>query len=164
MVLGIVTTSTATAQHVRFGAGYGWILPTGDFSSTSESGWQFMGSVEVTLPHTPLALRADGMYGGTEGKDGFGVGTFHVSIWTASLVCHIGSPVAPLRPYVLAGVGWDIAESPYEGAFTAGAGLSVGPKRWKAFAEARYVSAGNFGSTSTPLTFVAITGGLSFGF
>ena len=152
------------AQHVRAGVGYGWMLPTGDFSSTDETGWQFLGAVEVTLPRTPLAIRADGMYGGTQGKDAFEVGTYHVSVWTASLVCHIGSPVAPIRPYVLAGVGFNAAESAYDAALTAGTGLSVGPSRWKAFAEARYISAGNAGSTSTPLTFVAITGGLSFGF
>lgn len=123
-----------------------------------------MGAVEVTLPRTPLWLRADAMYGGTGGRSSFEVGILKVNVVTASLVCHIGSPVAPLRPYLLAGVGYNIAEPAYDAAFAGGAGLSVGAGTWKgAFVEGRFISAGNAGTTQAPLTFVAITGGLSFG-
>jgi hypothetical protein len=163
MVLGILSTSTATAQHARISAGYGRMLPTGDYSSTDQGGWQLMGAVEVTVPHTPLGLRLDQMYGGSRGRTSFDVGTFNVSVVTTSVVCHIGSPAAPLRPYLLAGVGYSVLEPEWDFAFTGGGGLSVGAGPWKAFVEGRVISAGNAGSTQTPLTFVAITGGLSFG-
>jgi hypothetical protein len=163
MLLGLLTASTATAQHARISAGYGRMLPTGDYSHMERTGWQLMGAVEVTLPRTPLGLRADGMHGGTRGRSSFEGGTLKVSVVTASLVCHIGSPVAPLRPYLLAGVGVNIAETARPAGFAGGAGLTVGAGGWKAFVEARFISAGNAGSSSTPLTFVAVTGGLSFG-
>lgn len=124
-----------------------------------------MGAVEVTLPHTPLGLRLDQMYGGTRGRSASDVGTFHMSVVTTSLVCHIGLPVAALRPYLLAGVGYNVLESDrtWDAAVAWGAGLSVGGGPWKGFVEGRFISAGNAGTTQTPLTFVAITGGLSFG-
>jgi hypothetical protein len=79
------------------------------------------------------------------------------------MVCHIGSPAAPLRPYLLGGVGYSTGEPEWDSAFAGGGGLSLGAGPWKAFVEGRFISAGNAGSTTTPLTFVAVTGGLSFG-
>jgi hypothetical protein len=162
-VLGILTASTATAQHVRITAGYGRILPTADYSRRDKEGWQLMGVVEVTVPRTPLGLRADGMYGGTRSRDVFHVGTFHFSVVTAAVVCHIGSPAAPLRPYLLGGIGYSTSQPEWAPAFAGGGGLSLAAGPWKAFVEGRFVRAGNVGITTTPITFVAVTGGLSFG-
>ena len=162
-VLGILTASTATAQHARVSAGYGRILPTGRFLDNHEPGWQLMGTVEVAVPRTPLGLRVDGMYGGNQGRSDFDVGTFHFSVVTAAVVCHIGSPAAPLRPYLLGGVGYSTGQPQWAPAFAGGGGLSLGAGPWKAFVEGRYISAGNAGITTTPVTFVAVTGGLSFG-
>jgi hypothetical protein len=164
ILLGILTASTATAQDVRITAGYGRILPTADYSRRFEKGWQLMGAVEVTVPRTPLGLRVDGMYGGTGFRDdGFTVGSFHFSVATAAVVCHIGSPAAPLRPYLLGGIGYSTSQPEWAPAFAGGGGLSLAAGPWKAFVEGRFVRAGNVGITTTPITFVAVTGGLSFG-
>jgi hypothetical protein len=162
-VLGILTASTATAQHARVSAGYGRMLPTGEYLSVHEAGWQFMGAVEAALPRTPLGLRADGMYGGTRSRSVFDVGTTKLTIVTASLVCHIGAPVVPLHPYLLAGVGYSVDEPGYDAAFAGGGGLSVGTGPWKPFVETRFITAGSIGTSHTRVTVIAVIGGLSFG-
>src|ERR1700741_1442140 len=99
IVLTVLTASTATAQHAWISAGYGREVPTGAMTQKDRGGQQVMIAAEVTLPHTPLALRGDLMYGETYGRSAFEVGAFKVSVSTLGLAGYIGSPVERLRLY-----------------------------------------------------------------
>jgi hypothetical protein len=159
-VLGILTASTAAAQHARISAGYGRILPSGEYWSRNRAGWQLMGAVEATIPRTPLGLRVDGMHAETRFRSDFAVNTLKVDVVTANLVCHIGAPMALLRLYLLGGVGYVVNISEYGPGFAAGSGVSVGTGPWKAFVEGRFVDAH---TSRLPLNSFTVTGGLSFG-
>ncbi len=157
--------SPAAAQRARLSLGAGGVMPSGDYSSLDNAGWQLMGAVEVGVPHSPLAVRVDLMYGLTPHQGGLLTGSTTLSGSTANAVYRVGAPALPLRPYVLAGLGYyhvDFGSGASESkpAFDAGTGLSLGFGPMHLFGEARWVSVLTSGSSTT---FFPVTVGFTFG-
>ena len=167
MVLGGVAlgASPAVAQHATLSIGGGGVKPSGDYASADNTGWQLMGAIEVGVPHLPLGVRVDGMYGQTTHQgSGLFAGSTKLSGGTADAVYRIGAPMVPIRAYVLAGLGYykvDIlGSSESKPAFGGGAGLSLGVGPMKVFAEARYMT---IRTSTNPLNFFPVSVGLTFG-
>jgi hypothetical protein len=150
--------STASAQHARFSVGAGVMVPSGDYWSRPDYfghptgvdavGWQVMGAVEITIPRTRLGLRLDGLYGTIGGADGFNPFSYTLRGGTASLVYHVGAPLAPVGFYLLGGAGYittgDLG-AVYGGpvsnvAYAGGAGLSGSTGPIKVFVELRFIT------------------------
>ena len=165
MALGCIAASPAAAQHGRLSLGAGGMVPSGDYSTIDNAGWQLMGAVELSLPDTPMALRVDGMYGQASHQDAVSFpGSTKLNGGTADLVYRIGAPMVPVRLYLLAGVGYYSVDmdggSVSNIAYAGGAGLSIGAGPTKVFVEGRYISVQTSGSA---MNFFPVTAGLSFG-
>lgn len=167
MVLGwALGASPAAAQRASLSIGGGGVKPSGDYASFDNTGWQLMGAVEVGLPHAPIGVRIDGMYGQTTHQGGsLFSGSTKLSGGTANVVYRVGAPMIPIHPYVLAGVGYyrvDLGAGATESkpAFGGGAGLTVGVGPMKVFGEARYLTVRTSGN---PLNFFPVSVGLTFG-
>lgn len=169
MLLAGLLAPALPAQNLRFGIGPGLTLPAGDYGKADKLGFHGLGLVQLTLPGAPIALRADVMYSQTSHKNNVG-GNSKLTGGTLDVVYPFGLPLAPVRPYLLAGVGYYSVKVDVTGfgsasqskvAFGGGAGLQfkVGPSM-RAFAEARYLSVSTSGGSTA---FVPITVGLMFG-
>lgn len=164
MALGCIAASTASAQKIQLSVGAGGVVPSGDYSTLDNAGWQLMGAVEVGIPMSPLGVRVDGMYGQTSHAGGILSGSTTLSGGSADLVYRIGAPVVPVRFYLLAGLGYYNVDlgigSESKVGYNGGAGLGFGIGPMKLFGEARYISVQTSGSA---MTFVPVTVGLTFG-
>jgi len=166
-VLGVAALSASplAAQKAALYLGGGGVKPTGTYGQADNMGWQLQGGLEVGVPHSPVAVRADLMYGETshQGSIPFSTGT-KLSGLSADAVYHIGGSMVPVKLYVLAGLGYhhvDLdAASESDFSWNAGGGLRVGLGPMNVFMEARYTSILMNGGS---LNFFPITGGLEFG-
>ena len=62
VALACIAASAASAQKARLSLGAGGIMPSGDYSTADNFGWELMGAVEVGVPKSPIAVRADLMW------------------------------------------------------------------------------------------------------
>src|SRR5437764_12586907 len=90
-------------EGFRFGLGVGATLPMGDYGRLDKMGLNLLGVFETPLAHSPLYLRADGIYS-TTAHDGVSGNTSIIG-GTASALYHFSAPAAQARPYVLGGLG-----------------------------------------------------------
>jgi opacity protein-like surface antigen len=153
------------SEGFRFGLGLGATFPMGDYGSMDKMGINLLGVFETPLAHSPLYLRADGIYSSTSHE----VGSGNTSILggTASALYHFSAPAAEARPYALAGLGI----YNFDGAGTFGSqtkiGIAVGGgvtfnlSSLNAFAEARYISIQTGGGSAS---LVPISVGLMFNY
>ena len=166
IALGLIAASSpAAAQRPRLSLGVGGVKPSGDYGAVDNMGWNLLGALEVGLPKSPLAVRADLVYGQTTHQGGtLFTGSTKLSGLSADAVYHIGAPMVPVRLYVLAGVGYyhvDIdGTSESKPSFNAGTGLSLGVGPMKVFGEARFVTVRTSGSA---LNFFPVNVGFTFG-
>jgi hypothetical protein len=161
----IAASSPAAAQRPRLSLGLGGVKPSGDYGAVDNMGWNLLGALEVGLPKSPLAVRADLVYGQTTHQGGtLFTGSTKLSGLSADAVYHIGAPMVPVRLYVLAGVGYyHVAidgTSETKPSFNAGTGLSLGIGPMKVFGEARFVTVRTSGSA---LNFFPVNVGFTFG-
>ena len=160
----IAASSPAAAQRPRLSFGVGGVKPSGDYGAVDNMGWNLLGAVEVGLHKSPLAVRADIVYGQTTHQSGFLTGSTKLSGVSADAVYHIGAPMVPVRLYLLAGAGYyHVAvdgASETKPSFNAGTGVSLGVGPMKVFAEARFISILTSGSA---LNFFPVNVGFTFG-
>ena len=150
-------------EGFRFGLGLGATLPMGDYGKLDKMGINILGVFETPLAHSPLYLRADGIYSSTA-HDGAS-GTTGILGGTASALYHFSAPAAQARPYVLGGLGiYNVdfgTTSQTKIGYALGGGVTFNIGGLSAFAEARYASVQTSGSSTT---FVPLTVGLMFGY
>ena len=162
--LAALSASPAAAQRPRLSLGIGGVMPSGDYGTIDNFGWNLTGALEVGLPKSPLAVRADLLYGQTSHDPSFLTGSTKLTGVTANAVYHIGAPMVPVRLYMLAGVGYYHVGADGGGetkpAFDAGTGVSLGLGPMKVFGEARFITVRTSGSA---LNFFPINVGLTFG-
>jgi len=152
-------------EGFRFGLGVGATLPMGDYGRLDKMGLNLLGVFETPLAHSPLYLRADGIYS-TTAHDGVSGNTSIIG-GTASALYHFSAPAAQARPYALAGLG--IYNFDGGGTFgsqtkigiAVGGGVTFTMASLNAFAEARYLSIQTSGSSKT---LVPLTIGLMFNY
>src|SRR6185436_13763256 len=96
VALACIAASAASAQKARLSLGAGGIMPSGDYSTADNFGWELMGAVEVSVPKSPIAVRADLMYGHTA-HDLLTTGGTKLTGGTVNAVYRIGAPMVPLR-------------------------------------------------------------------
>lgn len=160
----IAASSPAAAQRPRLSLGVGGVMPSGDYGTLDNVGWNLLGALEVGLPKSPLAVRADVVYGQTTHGSSFPSGSTTLSGVSADAVYHIGAPAVPVRLYLLAGAGYyhvDIdGTSQSKPSYNLGTGLSLGVGPMKLFAEARYISVLTSGSA---VSFFPVNVGFTFG-
>jgi hypothetical protein len=178
MSLGVLTIAVALGsaaplraqliqrtEGFRFGLGLGATLPMGDYGRLDKMGINILGVFETPLAHSPLYLRADGLYSSTA-HDGTS-GNTSILGGTASALYHFSAPAAQARPYALAGLG--IYNFDAGGTFgsqtkigiAVGGGVTFSLSGLNAFAEARYLSIQTSGSSAT---LVPLTVGLMFNY
>jgi hypothetical protein len=160
----IAASSPAAAQTPRLSLGVGGVMPSGDYGTVDNVGWNLLGALEVGLPKSPIGVRADFIYGQTTHGDLFPTGSTTVSGVSADVVYHIGASGVPIKLYVLGGVGYyhvgidDASET--KPSYNAGTGLSFGVGPMKLFAEARYISVL---TSNSAMTFFPVNLGFVFG-
>lgn len=162
----ILSTTTASAQSLTYGAGAGVTLPMGDFKDAAKTGWHALGFIGYAMP-SGLGLRGEGFYGqntfkatsSVKGKLSGGLGSVSYAF---------GHSVG-IKPYVIGsagifnvkatGPGGSASETKF--AFGGGAGLKlpVGTDG-NLFLESRYLTAQTSGGSTN---FIPITVGFSFG-
>jgi len=161
----IAASSPAAAQLPRLSLGAGGVMPSGDYGTIDNVGWNLLGALEVGLPRSPFAVRADFMYSQTGHQSGsFLTGSTTLSGVSADAVYRIGAPMVPVKVYLLAGAGYyrvaiDGA-SETKPSYNAGAGLSFGVGPMKVFGEARFISVLTSGSA---MNLFPVSVGLTFG-
>ena len=175
VVTAVAGTSLAAAQSARFGVGGGLTLPTSDYSDVDKTGWHALGKVDISIPMSPVSVRADVMYAQTTHKDVAGSpvdGNTKLAGGLASVVWKIPTAAPMVKPYLLAGGGvynfkQTFPSSPgtpevSETKFTwgAGAGISLGVGPIHGFVEGRYMS---IQTSGTAVKFIPVTVGLAFG-
>jgi hypothetical protein len=162
----IAASSPAAAQRPRLSLGAGGVKPSGDYGTVDNMGWNLLGALEVGLPKSPLAVRADLIYGQTTHQGGnLFTGSTKLSGVSADAVYHIGAPMVPVRLYLLAGVGYyhvavDGASGESKPSFNAGTGVSLGIGPMKVFGEARFITVR---TSTSALNFFPVNVGLTFG-
>ena len=161
----IAAFSPAAAQRPRLSLGVGGVKPSGDYGTVDNMGWNLLGALELSLPKSPLALRADLIYGQTTHQGGsLFTGSTKLSGVSADAVYHIGAPMVPVRLYLLGGAGYyrvDVdGTSQTKPAFNAGTGLSLGVGPMKLFGEARFITVRTSGGA---VNFFPVSVGLTFG-
>jgi hypothetical protein len=161
----IAASSPAAAQRPRLSLGVGGVKPSGDYGTVDNMGWNLIGALEVGLPKSPLAVRADLIYGQTTHQGAsLLTGSTKLSGLSADAVYHIGAPMVPVRLYLLAGAGYyhvDIdGTAQTKPAFNAGTGVSLGVGPMKLFGEARFITVRTTGGA---LNFFPVSVGLTFG-
>jgi len=147
-------------EGVRFGLGGGLLVPLGTYGTSDKIGANILGMVQMPIANSPIHLRLAGMYGTTSHE--VGSGSTQILGGTADLLYHVGVRSAPVRPYVVGGLGFFNVKngaSQSKLGLGLGGGLLFGIGNMHAFLEARYMSI----QTSGPnMRFVPITLGLMF--
>ena len=170
VLLASACAGSLTAQQgVRFGVGGGLVIPLGDYKDADKVG--FLAGADATLwfPTAPVGVRVEGDFSQTSHKNGFGG---HSTLYSglAELVYALGPKAAPVRPYLVGGVGYMHGEVEFTGfgsasqsrvAFGAGAGLAftIGTGGTRAFVEARWQSF----QSDPSLKMIPIRAGFRFG-
>ena len=159
----IAASSPAAAQRPRLSLGAGGVMPSGDYGTVDNMGWNLIGALELGLPKSPLGVRADFIYGQTT-HGNLLTGSTKLSGVSADAVYHIGAPMVPVRLYLLAGVGYyhvgiDGA-SETKPSFNAGTGLALGLGPMKVFGEARFITVR---TSNSAMNFFPVNVGFTFG-
>ena len=155
----------SVVKPVRLGVSLGAAIPTGDFGSAVNTGYNATGSIALNPPALPIGFRIDGAFN----QFGFKAGGGNANIFAVTgnaLVNVIPGPA--LGAYVIGGAGYyheSVSGTGFNGpaqnhfGFNVGGGLNIPLTGFDAFIEARYhrVSENN-GSTS----FVPVTVGILF--
>jgi len=166
----LVGFSNLQSQSARFGVGGGVTVPIGDYKDLDKSGWHGLGMILIELPLSPVAIRADGMFGQTTHKQPF-TGKTKLGGGTANAVMRLGPPTPVARPYVVVGVGFYNVKTEFTGVGTSssseskfawgvGLGVTFGLAMVHGFVEARFLSVQR---SVSALNFIPITAGLTFG-
>ena len=82
----IAASSPAAAQTPRFSLGVGGVMPSGDYGTLDNVGWNLLGALEIGLPKSPIGVRADFIYGQTSHGDLFPTGSTTLSGVSADVV------------------------------------------------------------------------------
>ena len=162
--MGALVASPAAAQKPRLSLGLGGVVPSGDYSTLDNAGWHLMGALDLGLPHSPLSVRADLVYGHTSHQGGLLSGGTKLTGGTANAVYHIGAPMVPVKVYLLAGLGYYSVSisgsSQSKPAFDGGTGVALGFGPMHIFGEARFISVRTSNSATN---FFPVTLGFTFG-
>jgi opacity protein-like surface antigen len=191
VVAALATPAASAAQRaaLSYALGAGVTLPRGDFHADDRGdgynrGWEGLGLVELTLPHTELGVRLDGTYGENSANDRLKAAVSSLAgspadsktkILGASFDLTYGlTPASRARIYVLAGGGIynfrqlvtsstaTLDTSTTKFAWNAGAGLSYTLARAGLFVEVRYVDIlAPF--SGSDIKYVPIIAGVRFG-
>jgi opacity protein-like surface antigen len=98
------TISTAQAQIPGFnvGIGGGPSLATGDFADVVDTGWHVQGLAELSIPFTPIGVRANVDYHRHSAAGGL-----NHNMLAGTVNGKVGIPIVPMifSPYVTAGLG-----------------------------------------------------------
>jgi hypothetical protein len=165
ILTALVATRPAAAQSVRVGIGAGVIAPAGNATISDNAGWHVLGKVAVDVPLSPVSVRVDGLYGQTSHPGGV-AGHTSIAGGLASLVWHLPTEAADLKPYLLAGAGIyrvkpdTVAITKF--AFGVGGGVAFGHAPLHVSLEGRYLSVRASGS-SRDFNFIPVTGTVTFG-
>ena len=167
LLLAALGAPALQAQHLHFGLGGGLTMPMGDYNTADKMGFHGLGMLQLAPPAMPIQFRGEGMYSQSS-HDGVG-GNTKITGGMVSVVYPFGLPAAPIRPYVLGGLGYYSVKVDITGfgsgseskiGFGGGGGVMFGLGGMHAFAEARYMSISTSGGSTA---FVPITVGLMFG-
>lgn len=165
VLVSLAGASTAQAQaRASFFVGGGAVIPMGDFADNYGTGWNGMGGVQFSLPGLPFGIRVDGMYSQNNLDSETVDGKVKILSGNADAVFAFGAPGAPIKPYVLAGIGMASVKEEIgsaegdetEVAFNGGAGINFMLSSLSIFVEARYFNVGD-GS------YIPISAGIRFG-
>lgn len=164
-------TSAAHAQIPGFsvGLGGGPSLATGDLGEVVDTGWHIQGLAELSIPLTPIGVRANVDFHRHSGSGGL-----NHNMFVGNVNGKVGLPIIPmvLSPYVTAGLGMyntrfsqevnvpgiDIEyfeRTRTEVGLNAGAGIEANLLLAKLFVEARWLNLFGDGPASDvmPITF-----------
>jgi opacity protein-like surface antigen len=139
-----LSAQAAQAQGLSFGVGGGAVVPTGTYGDLLSTGWNATAVARFKPPVAPLGFQVDAFYnrfglqGGIDGHN-------QVMGATANAVFAFPS-VAPVRPYLLGGVGvynqkitvGEASGSESKFGINAGAGFDFALGSAKLFADARF--------------------------
>jgi opacity protein-like surface antigen len=174
-VASLARVATMAGQSVRFGVGGGITSPLSDYKQVDKTGWHALVRADFAIPLSPIGIRVDGLYSQTSHQDISGApvnGNTKVIGGLASVVWKIPTAAPMVKPYVLAGGGVSNFKQTFPSSpgtsevsetkltWAAGLGLSVGVGPVHGFVEGRYMSVQTSG---TPVKFVPVTVGLTFG-
>lgn len=102
-----VGVSAANAQGVypvtHFGIAGGATVPTGDFNSAVNTGWNAMAMLAIQSPTMPIGFRIDGAYSHLNGQNPADIS--HSRIWSGTVDATIGANDLMVTPYAIGGVG-----------------------------------------------------------
>lgn len=102
-----VGVQAANAQAVypvtHFGLAGGATVPTGDFNSAVNTGWNAMALLAFQMPASPLGLRIDAAYSHLNGQNPADIS--HSRIWSGTVDATLGANNLMVTPYVIGGVG-----------------------------------------------------------
>jgi opacity protein-like surface antigen len=168
-LLSIAGAGSLSAQGVRFGIGGGLLMPMGNYKDADKLGWLVGGDATYWMMNAPVGIRADVQYSQTSEKSGVTAHTTKIIGGLAEVVYAFGLKAAPVRPYILGGVGYYNVKVSVTGAsaseskigFGGGAGLAfkMGTGGTRFFVEAKYVSVATSGSS---IPFLPIRVGFRF--
>jgi hypothetical protein len=168
-LISIAGAGSLSAQGVRFGIGGGLLIPMGTYKDGDKMGWLVGGDATYWMMNAPVGIRADVQYSQTSEKSGIPAHTTKIIGGLAEVVYAFGLKAAPVRPYILGGVGFynvkqtvsGISGSTSKIGFGGGAGLAfkLGTGGTRFFVEGKFVSVATTGSSTT---FLPIRVGLRF--
>jgi hypothetical protein len=169
-LISIVGAGSLSAQGVRFGIGGGLLMPMGNYKDSDKLGWLVGADATYWLMGAPVGIRADVQYSQTSEKSGVTPHTTKIIGGLAEVVYAFGMKAAPIRPYILGGLGFYNVKQTVAGlsgstskiGFGGGAGLAfkLGTGGTRFFVEGKYVSVATSNSSKT---FLPIRAGFRFG-
>jgi opacity protein-like surface antigen len=148
VLVSLAGASTAQAQaRASFFLGGGATIPLGDAADVLSTGWNGVGGVVFSLPGLPFGVRVDGLYTYNSRDEALGEGKATVLSANADAVFAFGAPAAPIKPYIMAGIGLASSSGEVNGvdldsqtdiAFNGGGGINFAMSSLSLFLEARY--------------------------
>src|SRR5436309_16042853 len=95
--MGALVASPAAAQKPRLSLSLGGVVPSGEYSTLDNACWHLMDALDLGLPHSPLWVRADLVYGHTSHQGGLLSGGTKLTGGTAHAVDRIGALPVPVQ-------------------------------------------------------------------
>ncbi|MGH7657618.1 MAG: outer membrane protein [Gemmatimonadales bacterium] len=164
VLVSLAGASTAQAQaRASFFLGGGATIPVGDLADAFGTGWNGLAGVNFALPGLPFGIRVDGMY--SQNSADSGDAKLKILSGNADAVFAFGAPGAPIKPYILAGIGManaKVGDGDGESnlAFNGGAGINFMLSSLTVFVEARYF---NVNSDPSSSSYIPISAGVRIG-
>jgi opacity protein-like surface antigen len=148
-VAGLLAGAAPAAAQIGFVVGGGVSVPVGEFGEFAKSGWMALGGAQLGIPLFPLKFRAEGLFGRNTHEGASGDKTTLYG-GMANAIFQIGPPLVPVKPYVIAGVGYlnhryspgaagAQSDSEWKPVFGGGAGVGLNLLVIGVFVEARYL-------------------------